>query len=285
MKTWLLTWNPKLWNWEDLDWTAKRVQTGKTVTGGWSCGVTKSIRAGDRLFLIRLGKEPRGIVASGRAIDEPMKGRAWVGKPNRKAALYVDLAWDSLLTDQQVPLSIAKLKTGRLANMYWETRSSGVEIAPDIAAAIESTWNTHYEKSSGGSPTDLTIAFNRLVSKNENVASDEEFTAFEGTLRKLFVKHRIREHRLRQLKIGEALRTQSLKCEVSGCGFNFEKAYGALGMGFAEVHHLRPLARSGPCITTLDDLAIVCANCHRMIHRGGQCRPIDRLIPAGRQRG
>jgi hypothetical protein len=29
----------------------------------------------------------------------------------------------------------------------------------------------------------------------------------------------------------------------------------------------------------LSDLAVVCANCHRMIHRGGQSRPLDGLIP------
>ncbi|WP_422110022.1 hypothetical protein [Bradyrhizobium elkanii] len=28
----------------------------------------------------------------------------------------------------------------------------------------------------------------------------------------------------------------------------------------------------------LKDLAIVCANCHAMIHTGGQCRPLEGLI-------
>ena len=41
-----------------------------------------------------------------------------------------------------------------------------------------------------------------------------------------------------------------------------------LGDGFIEVHHLAPLfSDSQPRRTTLDDLLLVCSNCHRMIHR------------------
>jgi hypothetical protein len=57
-----------------------------------------------------------------------------------------------------------------------------------------------------------------------------------------------------------------LKCEV--CGFNFLAVYGELGEGYCEVHHKIPLASlDGQRVTKLDDLAIVCSNCHRMIHR------------------
>ena len=58
----------------------------------------------------------------------------------------------------------------------------------------------------------------------------------------------------------------SLCCEA--CGFDFSVAYGALGEGFCEVHHLVPLSASAESVTTtLDDLAVVCSNCHRVIHR------------------
>ena len=59
----------------------------------------------------------------------------------------------------------------------------------------------------------------------------------------------------------------------------FESVYGEVGAGFAEVHHLRPLAEmDGPVETTLDDLAVVCANCHRMIRLGGECRAMKGLV-------
>lgn len=57
-----------------------------------------------------------------------------------------------------------------------------------------------------------------------------------------------------------------LNCEV--CGFSFFEKYGELGQGFIEAHHKRPLSETKETKTTRDDIALVCSNCHRMIHRG-----------------
>ncbi len=66
-----------------------------------------------------------------------------------------------------------------------------------------------------------------------------------------------------------------LGCEV--CGLDFHEVYGARGEGFCEVHHLAPLASSSDGKrTALSDLAIVCSNCHRMLHRG-ELIPLRRL--------
>jgi len=102
-------------------------------------------------------------------------------------------------------------------------------------------------------------------------------------MKRRFVAHRVRENRLRHAKIREALLTNKgkLVCEVPRCGFDFEKRYGKLGAGYAQVHHLRLLSsvpKKG-IRTKLSDLAIVCANCHAMIHKGGECRPLKDLIP------
>lgn len=58
----------------------------------------------------------------------------------------------------------------------------------------------------------------------------------------------------------------SLSCEV--CGFNFKEQYGDLGKDYCEVHHKIPLSLLKKSTRTeLSDLAIVCSNCHRMLHR------------------
>jgi 5-methylcytosine-specific restriction protein A len=59
-------------------------------------------------------------------------------------------------------------------------------------------------------------------------------------------------------------KTGALACEV--CAFDFAARYREVGEGFAEVHHLRPL-HLGETVTRLEDLAILCANCHRIAHR------------------
>jgi hypothetical protein len=60
--------------------------------------------------------------------------------------------------------------------------------------------------------------------------------------------------------------TGSLDCEA--CGFNFAEFYGDLGDDFCEVHHKVPVSQlDSPVCPDFDDLAIVCSNCHRMIHK------------------
>ena len=56
-----------------------------------------------------------------------------------------------------------------------------------------------------------------------------------------------------------------LYCEV--CTFNFANEYPHLGDGFIECHHKKPIATGGIRITKVEDLALVCSNCHRMLHR------------------
>ena len=117
-------------------------------------------------------------------------------------------------------------------------------------------------------------------------SSDEEAQQFlEGEMRESFVRHRTRERRLRELKLRSfKAKYGAIFCEVPGCGFDFYRTYGEPGEGFAEVHHLDPLSKALPegNETQLDRLAVVCANCHRMIHRGGQCRSLDGLISEGK---
>lgn len=55
------------------------------------------------------------------------------------------------------------------------------------------------------------------------------------------------------------------------CGMNFETSYGELGKGFIEAHHLKPIASlkegAGVAYSVATDFAVLCANCHRMIHK------------------
>jgi 5-methylcytosine-specific restriction protein A len=67
-----------------------------------------------------------------------------------------------------------------------------------------------------------------------------------------------------------------LTCEV--CGFDFKAEYGDRGDGFIECHHTKPLEALLPGGKThVRDLALVCSNCHRMIHRRRPWLTIDEL--------
>jgi 5-methylcytosine-specific restriction enzyme A len=51
------------------------------------------------------------------------------------------------------------------------------------------------------------------------------------------------------------------------CGFNFAVRYGELGKGYIEVHHKWKMADIGRRTSTVNDVDVLCANCHRMVHR------------------
>jgi len=95
---------------------------------------------------------------------------------------------------------------------------------------------------------------------------DAEEDAPEGRL--LEQSHFVRERnpKLRRRKIDQRVREGgTLACEI--CGFDFRATYGERGDGCIECHHVVPLHASGETRTSLDDLILICANCHRMVHR------------------
>jgi 5-methylcytosine-specific restriction protein A len=119
----------------------------------------------------------------------------------------------------------------------------------------------------------LDAAIRSANAANEDLRPEPE-EAFEGGV--LMKMHRIRERdaRLAKKKKEKTLKELGkLACEV--CGFDFASFYGARGHGFIECHHIVPLheLRAGKT-TRLEDLALVCANCHRMIHSS---RPVATL--------
>jgi len=69
---------------------------------------------------------------------------------------------------------------------------------------------------------------------------------------------------------------RELRCEA--CNFSSEETYGERGQGFIEVHHLKPVSQMNPGEkTSLNDLALICSNCHKMIHRKMPYLTIDEL--------
>lgn len=96
---------------------------------------------------------------------------------------------------------------------------------------------------------------------------EKDFVFKEGKV--LYKLHRYRERDSKLVVMKKDLHLQkygSLNCEA--CTFNFKVKYGDLGEGFIECHHQTPLSQyDGNQDTRIEDLALVCANCHRMLHR------------------
>jgi predicted HNH restriction endonuclease len=98
------------------------------------------------------------------------------------------------------------------------------------------------------------------------VMEDEESRFPEG-------KEKYRLHRsyerdtsiARKAKANRLKVDQNLTCEV--CGFSFKAMYGDYGEGFIEAHHTVPVSKlKGKRKTKITEIALVCSNCHRMLH-------------------
>jgi 5-methylcytosine-specific restriction protein A len=98
--------------------------------------------------------------------------------------------------------------------------------------------------------------------------ADNENDITEASEGRLLTKLHWRRERNRELvrKKREAVLRETGRLACEACGFDFNATYGAHGTGFIEVHHVSPLHTLKPgSRTRLQDLAVLCANCHRMI--------------------
>lgn len=97
----------------------------------------------------------------------------------------------------------------------------------------------------------------------ERDANREVYPQIEN--RKIVISHQLRERS--GYLATERKECDDYKCQV--CGMKFVKVYGKqYGEAFAEAHHRIPLHRlSREVRTRIEDLATVCSNCHRMLHK------------------
>lgn len=111
---------------------------------------------------------------------------------------------------------------------------------------------------------------NKLRVKISQV-EDEDIDSDSGVLegQTLYRLHKVfeRDRMIVKRKKDSALsKNGRIACEA--CDLVFGKFYGELGAGYIECHHKMPLAKLRvETKTTLESLALVCSNCHRMLHR------------------
>jgi predicted HNH restriction endonuclease len=116
------------------------------------------------------------------------------------------------------------------------------------------------------------------ISIEDEIAIEDDESVFpEG--KEKFRQHRYLERDGKIVRLAKARRlagTGKLECEI--CKFDFNASYGEIGSGFIEAHHKTPVSQlAGAKKTKIEDLALVCSNCHRMLHRGETVSSIEQL--------
>lgn len=110
--------------------------------------------------------------------------------------------------------------------------------------------------------------FEALEEKPESVIAAGGIDEFPEGKEKL-VQHLARERSaILTQRAKEKQREEQGKNTCQACGFAFGDKYGKIGKDYIEAHHTIPVSELKPGgKTKLSDIALVCSNCHRMLHR------------------
>ncbi|WP_223549972.1 MULTISPECIES: EVE domain-containing protein [Aestuariivivens] len=250
MRTFLFAWNPKKWNWSTLEQSIQQIEQTGRASEKWSVISHKKIQPGDRAFLIRLGKEPKGIMGSGFVVSPVFLSPHWDGSDRLVNRVMID--FEVLLNSEKEPLlNFEKLKNGNLQKVNWTPQSSGIEVNKVVSEELEAVWFEFLNTQK--------IRHNPFKETEEQ--KQKVYT--EGTPNQVLVTKYERNPFARKT----CIEYYGLSCSV--CKFNFEERYGELGKGFIHVHHLKQIAEIGKkCeVNPIKDLRPVCPNCHAMIHK------------------
>ena len=257
MDAYLLTWKPSEWGYDHLAEYIKDFEAGQTIQR-WSCGTSKHIPLGSRVFLTKQGKGERGIFGSGITTSLPFDAPHYNDemRAQGKKASYINVNFDALY-DPRVAIKIGIDELTELHPTIWNAQGSGKKIPFDAASALSSMWSERIGSTRPYFPDEI-----------EDV---EEY--FEGARKTVTVNLYERDPEVRRKCIAKWGTT----CAV--CNFHFEYYYGPLGKDYIHVHHLKPLGEIGReyKVDPVNDLRPVCPNCHAMLHRRKPALSIDEL--------
>lgn len=258
MACYLFTWNPELWRWPDYDVFVEQTERGEPVSEPWSTGNTRRIQPGDRVFLLKQGREPRGIVGAGWTTSAVTRKLHWDAERAARGETVnsVEVTFERL-TRETEPLPLAALTSGPVQDMNWRPAASGQTVPEDLVEALEGLWAGHI-----GAPS-TTFA----------EAPTEAAVFVEGDVRAVVSNRYERNAAARKA----CLAAHGTRCCV--CDISFGEVYGELGEGFIHVHHVDPIHRAGGqrSVDPAHDLRPVCPNCHAMLHRRSETLSVQEL--------
>ena len=147
-RTWLLLWNPKRWEWDSFEKDRLNVLNGGSFNDSWSCS-NASAKTGDRVFLMRLGEEPKGIIAAGSVVKDSYVAPHFSGdkdaegETQRTVGVEFYQLQDPKKSDPYIRL--AELHAMGQSNQNWTPQQSGIEIRPMVAIELEKMWGKLFE--------------------------------------------------------------------------------------------------------------------------------------------
>ncbi|MFH0287483.1 McrB family protein [Vibrio owensii] len=139
MSVYLLTWNPKHFSTggEGSEAGTLNYTVGENVR--WSCH-SQQPKTGDTVYLIRVGVEPRGIVAKGTVSKESYLAEHWSDASKQKH--YIDFKLEGLRSNCEQGLLPMMLLQGAMPDQKWSPQTSGIEIKQNYRETLAYLWES-----------------------------------------------------------------------------------------------------------------------------------------------
>ncbi|MGG7195612.1 HNH endonuclease [Clostridium butyricum] len=252
--TYLLKFNSKDNRYYDENFEKDMIilKTKGVISDRHSCGRTKSIKKGDRIFIMRTGESETGIFISAYATSDVFEDLHWKENEKKlgKKTNYIDINIEYLGNFNKNNEMLTKDELIKISSNYdWSNKNPAIKISKDIADQLESVWEE------------------KILRKNEEnfINIDETTTGeeyYEGAVTTIKVNKYERNSKARQ----ECINEYGYTCYV--CGTNLQDIYGKLGERKIHVHHIKEIHTIGKeyKLNPKEDLRPVCPNCHSIIH-------------------
>jgi 5-methylcytosine-specific restriction protein B len=157
-KSWLLSWNPKNWDWTTLATDRASTSAGEAVTHDWRCA-SSAAREGDHVFLMRTGVDPKGIVAFGLVARAPYVATHYDVEKAKdgKTTQFIDVEFIEIRDAAQDPIVPLESLEREAPDQTWNPQSSGIAIKPKAARMLSRLW-----RDLSGERTEKSSAVSRL---------------------------------------------------------------------------------------------------------------------------
>ena len=256
-----------------VSWLTRSDSFANSTRIDWSTG-EKTQRGDIQIFAVSATLDQRDLA------DDPRRDAVhsiWQAMTSPLDEYFYEEEWSiqakfKLLVKLETPFSKAELVRTGLLKGAWPRGSRGkllkseseIKTLADVLSkknpkqrlAIFEALGLH--SATHGKGTIILKEKRAKVTDGGEVAIEEAFVEGE----KRAVSATVRNPRLRTA----AKMRWGLKCYC--CGFDFEHFYGDIAKGLAVVHHLQVFAQANGRrrSATVEDVRVVCANCHFVVH-------------------
>jgi len=139
--TYLISWNPLRWEWPSFAKDREVTIAGRTVTHRWRTS-SKKPKVDDRVYLLRTGQEPRGVIARGRVAKAVYPDAHWdeAKAHNGETTDFIDVEFEDIRDSAMDAFVPVELLASKIAGQDWSPQSSGIVIKPAGVRALDRLW-------------------------------------------------------------------------------------------------------------------------------------------------